>query len=129
MTYPVNNFYSSTYSGISANGGSPTTVFDSTLIPADGYAMILSVMVANKSSTTRGLNMTLQKSGSATAAYLLYDVAIPSQVSFEVIDGNKFVLKRGDSLKAWMDSAGGANSADMVVSYVIYTPAVVGSLT
>jgi hypothetical protein len=84
--------------------------------------MILSVIAANKSQTTRGLNMTLQKSGAATSAHLLYDVAVPSQTSFEVIDGNKFVLARGDSLKAWIDS-NGTNSVDMVISYVIYTPA------
>lgn len=122
MTYPVNNFYSSTYTNVSANAGSATTVFDTSLIPANGYALILSVIAANKSQTTRGLNVTLQKSGSASAAHLLYDVAVPSQTSFEVIQGNKFVLQRGDTLKAWIDS-NGANSVDMVVSYVIYTPA------
>lgn len=122
MTFPVNNFYSSTYSNVSANSASATTVFDTTLIPVGGYAMILSIIAANKSQTTRGLNMTLQKSGSASAAYLLYDVAMPSQTSFEVVDGNKFVLQRGDSLKAWIDSSG-ANSVDVVISYVIYTPA------
>lgn len=122
MTYPVNNFYSSTYSNVSANAASATTIFDSSLIPANGYAMILSVIVANKSQTTRGLNVTLQKSGSATSAHLLYDVAVPSQTSFEVIDGNKFVLQRNDTLRAWADS-NGANSVDIVVSYVIYTPA------
>lgn len=122
MTYPVNNFYSSTYANVSANSASATSIFDTTLIPAGGYAMVLSIIVANKSQTTRGLNSTLQKSGSASSAYLLYDVAVPSQTSFEVIDGNKFVLQRGDSLKAWIDS-NGANSVDAVVSYVIYTPA------
>lgn len=122
MTYPLNNFYSSTYANVSANGASATSVFDTSLIPSGGYAMILSIMTANKSQTTRGINMTLQKAGSASSAYLLYDVAVPSQTSFEVIDGNKFVLQRGDSLKAWIDS-NGANSVDAVVSYVIYTPA------
>lgn len=122
MTYPVNNFYSSTYANVSANSASATSIFDTTLIPAGGYAMILSIIAANKSQTTRGLNSTLQKSGSASSAYLLYDVAVPSQTSFEVIDGNKFVLQRGDALKAWIDS-NGANSVDAVVSYVIYTPA------
>lgn len=122
MTYPVNNFYSSTYANVSANSASATSIFDTTLIPAGGYAMILSIIAANKSQTTRGLNSTLQKSGSASSAYLLYDVAVPSQTSFEVIDGNKFVLQRGDTLKAWVDS-NGASSVDAVVSYVIYTPA------
>lgn len=122
MTYPVNNFYSSTYTNVSANSGSATSVFDTSLIPSNGYALILSVIAANKSQTTRGLFMTMQKSGSASAAHLLYDVAMPSQTSFEVIDGNKFVLQRGDTLKAWIDSDG-SNSVDMVISYVIYTPA------
>ena len=122
MTYPINNFYSSTYSNVSANSGSPTTVFDTTLIPTGGYALILSMIAANKSQTTRGLYMTLQKSGATSLAYLLYDVAMPSQTSFEVIQGNKFVLQRGDSLKAWVDS-NSSDSVDMVVSYVVYTPA------
>lgn len=122
MTYPVNNFYSSTYTNVSANSGSSTTVFDTSLIPPNGYAMILSVIVANKSQTTRGMYATLQKSGSASSAYLLYDVALPSQTSFEIIQGNKLVLQRGDTLKAWVDSSG-TNLIDVVVSYVIYTPA------
>lgn len=122
MTYPVNNFYSSTYTSVSANSASTTSVFDTSLIPSNGHAMILSVMVANKSGTTRGINMTLQKSGSASSAYLLYDVAALSRTFFEIIQGNKFVLRRGDSLKAWVDSAG-TNSVDITVSYVIYTPA------
>jgi ABC-type arginine transport system ATPase subunit len=122
MTYPVNNFYSSTYTNISANAGAATSVFDTSIIPASGYAMVLGIIGANKSTTTRGLNMTLQKSGSAQAAHLLFDVALPSQTSFQVIDGDKLVVQRGDTLLAWADSSG-ANSVDLVVSYVVYTPA------
>lgn len=122
MTYPTNNFYSSTYKNISANSGSPTTVFDSNLIPDNGYAMILSIIIANKSQTTRGIYATLQKAGAVESAYILYDVALPSQTSFEMIQGNKLVLKRGDSLKAWIDSDG-IDLCDAVISYVIYTPA------
>jgi hypothetical protein len=84
--------------------------------------MVLSVIAANKSQTTRGVNMTLQKAGNPQSAYLLYDVALPSQTAFEVIDGNKFVLQRGDTLRAWGD-ASSTNLIDMVVSYVVYTPA------
>jgi hypothetical protein len=122
MTYPVNNFYSSTYSGISANAASPTSIFDTSIIPASGYAMILGVIGANKSTTTRGLNLTLQKAGAAQSAYLLFDVALPSQTSFQVIDGDKLVVQRGDTLAAWADSAG-VNNIDLVISYVVYTPA------
>jgi hypothetical protein len=122
MTYPVNNFYSSTYSGISANANAPTSIFDTSIIPASGYAMILGIIGANKSTTTRGLNITLRKGGAAQSAYLLFDVALPSQTSFQVIDGDKLVVQRGDTLAAWADSAG-ANNIDLIISYVVYTPA------
>lgn len=121
MTYPVNNFYSSTYRNISANGNSPTSVFDTNAIPASGYAMVLGIIASNKSTNTRGLNLTLQKSGAAQAAHILFDVALPSQTAFQVIDGDKLVIQRGDTLRAWADSSG-ANLVDMVISYVIYTP-------
>ncbi len=84
--------------------------------------MILGVIGANKSTTTRGLNLALRKSGSASSAYLLFDVALPSQTSFQVIDGDKLVIQRGDILQAWADSAG-VDSIDLVISYVVYTPA------
>lgn len=120
--YPINSFSSSVFSNVSVNPGSPTTMFDTTTIPAGGYAMILSIIVANKSTTTRNINVTLQKSGGTSTAYLLFDVAIPSQTAFEVIQGNKFVIERGDKLVAWGD-ADGTDLIDMVVSQVIYTPA------
>ena len=122
MTYPVNNFYSATYSNISSNAESPTSVFDTSLIPVGGYAMVLGITASNKSTTTRGINMTLKKSTSATSAYLLFDVALPSQTLFQIIDGDKLVVQRGDTLSAWADSAG-TNLVDVVISYVVYTPA------
>ena len=121
--YPINTFSSSTFSNISTNPGAPTTLFDSNTIPAGGYAMLLGVIVTNKSTTTRSINMTLQKAGSTESAYILYDVAIPSQTAFEVIDGNKFVIQRGDKLVGWGD-ADGTDLIDMVISQVVYTPAI-----
>lgn len=84
--------------------------------------MILGIIGANKSTSTRGLNLTLKKSGVSTPAYLLFDVALPPQTSFQVISGDKLVIQRGDTLVAWADSAG-TNNLDLVVSYVVYTPA------
>jgi len=49
-------------------------------------------------------------------------VALPSQTSFQVIDGDKLVIQRGDTLAAWADSAG-VNNIDLIISYVVYTPA------
>ena len=121
MTFPINDFYSATYENISSNGAASTSIFDTSAIPSSGYAMILSIVASNKSTTTRGLNVTLQKSGSANSVYMLYDVALPSRTAFEVIQGNKFILKNGDSLKAFAD-ADGTDFIDVIVSYVIYTP-------
>jgi hypothetical protein len=121
MTFPTNDFYSATYKNISSNGAASTSIFDTSAIPSSGYAMILSIIASNKSTTTRGLNVTLQKSGSADSVYMLYDVALPSRTAFEIIQGNKFILKNGDSLKAFAD-ADGADFIDVIVSYVIYTP-------
>lgn len=121
MTFPTNDFYSATYRNISSNGASSTSIFDTSAIPASGYAMVLSVIASNKSTTTRGINITLQKSGSADSAFVLYDVALPSRTAFEIMQGNKFVLKNGDSLKAFADSDG-TDLVDVVISYVIYTP-------
>jgi hypothetical protein len=121
MTFPINDFYSATYKNISSNGAASTSIFDTSAIPSSGYAMILSIIASNKSTTTRGLNVTLQKSGSADSVYMLYDVALPSRTAFEIIQGNKFILKNGDSLKAFAD-ADGADFIDVIVSYVIYTP-------
>jgi hypothetical protein len=84
--------------------------------------MILGIIVANKSTATRGLNLTLKKFGNPQSAYLLYDVALPSQTSFQVIDGDKLVVQKGDVVNAWTDVSG-TDLVDIVVSYVIYTPA------
>lgn len=121
MTFPINDFYSATYRNISSNGAASTSIFDTSAIPPSGYAMILSIIASNKSTTPRGLNVVLQKSGSADSAYMLYDVALPSRTAFEAIQGNKVILKNGDSLKAFADPDG-TNSIDMIISYVIYTP-------
>lgn len=121
MTFPVNTFNSATYKNISSNGASSTSIFDTSAIPAAGYAMVLSIVASNKSTTTRGINATLKKSGATDSAYVLYDVALPSRTAFEVISGNKLILKKGDELKAFAD-ADGTDSIDVIVSYVIYTP-------
>jgi hypothetical protein len=122
MTYPVNDFDSKAYPNISANGVAPTAIFDTMAIPQEGYALVLGIIASNKSTANRGLNLTLRKNGAAQAAHLLFDVSLPSQTAFQVIDGDKLVVRRGDVLSAWVDSAG-INTTDLVISYVIYTPA------
>lgn len=120
-TFPVNTFESKAIANISANSGSPTSIFGSSDIPSGGYVMVLSIIVANKSSGTRDINLRLTKQA-GSSAMMLSNVAVPAKNSFEVINGNKFIINFGDSLGAWVDSEGG-NNVDLVVSYVTYTPA------
>lgn len=77
--------------------------------------------MANKSASTRGLNLTLQKSEIPQPAYILFNIDRPSKTSFQIIDSGKLVIRHGDNLKVWTDSLG-ANSLDVTISYVIYTP-------
>lgn len=120
--YPTNTFLSRTYSDIAADPGLAASVFDTNDIPDGGYALILGLIASNKSTTSRGFNLTLKKSGSNDTAYLLFDIAIPTREAFEVINGNKVVINRGDVLKMWTDSDG-ANLVDAVISFVVYAPA------
>lgn len=120
--YPTNTFLSKTFSNISVSSGAAISVFDSNEIPEGGHIMVLGLIAANKSTTSRSFNLTLKKSGSNDTAYILFDIAIPTREAFEMINGNKVVINRGDTLKMWTDS-NGVDLLDVVVSYVVYTPA------
>jgi hypothetical protein len=120
-TFPTNSFESKAIANVSATSGSPTTLITSSDIPLGGYALVLSIIVANKSAGTRDINLRLNKQAGSNAM-ILSNVAVPAKNSFEVMNGNKFVLNYQDSISAWVDSEG-ANNVDIVVSYVIYTPA------
>jgi len=119
MTYPTNTFKSATYRGISSNSSAPQAI--SISIPEGGYALILGFTVANKSTTQRFMNLALKKSGQTEPTFILFNVALPSETSFQAIDGDKMVVERGDVLEAWSDS-GANNALDVVVSYVVYAP-------
>lgn len=83
------------------------------------FALITSFLICNK--TAGGLAVTAQLANANTSGYLLYQVNIPSGTAFEVIQANKFIMKEGDSLYVWHNSAN-ANAIDVVVSYVQHDP-------
>jgi len=81
------------------------------------------MIASNKTETPRKISLIIEKGGSSSA-YLLYNVIIPANTAFEVIQGNKFVLKGTDKLKASTDAVGGstAGTVDLTVSYVVHIP-------
>lgn len=121
--YPTNKFKSSIYPNLSTNAASPTEVYSDSEVSGEGYALITSMIASNKTETPRKINLIIEKGGSSSA-YLLYNVIIPANTAFEVIQGNKFVLKGGDKLKASTDAVGGssAGTVDLTVSYVVHIP-------
>lgn len=121
--YPVNKFKSAIYPSLSVNAGTPTEVYSDAEVSGDGYSLITSMIGANKTDTPRKINLIIEKGGSSTA-YLLYNVIIPANTAFEVIQGNKFVLKSGDRLLSFTDNVGGSATGvvDLTVSYVVHIP-------
>lgn len=121
--YPVNKFKSAIYPSLSVNAGTPTEVYSDAEVSGDGYSLITSMIGANKTDTPRKISLIIEKGGSSTA-YLLYNVIIPANTAFEVIQGNKFVLKSGDRLLSFTDNVGGSATGvvDLTVSYVVHIP-------
>ncbi len=121
--YPTNKFKSSIYPNLSTNAASPTEVYSDAEVSGEGYSLITSMIAANKTETPRKISLLIEKGGSSSA-YLLYNVIIPANTAFEVIQGNKFILKGTDKLKAHTDAVGGSSAGvvDLTVSYVVHIP-------
>jgi hypothetical protein len=121
--YPTNKFKSSIYPNLSTNAASPTEVYSDAEVSGEGYSLITSMIASNKTETPRKISLIIEKGGSSSA-YLLYNVIIPANTAFEVIQGNKFILKGTDKLKAFTDAVGDSavGVVDLTVSYVVHIP-------
>lgn len=83
------------------------------------FALVTSLTIANK--TLGAIEVNAKITNSTASAYILYGVSIPAGTAFEVIQGNKFILKEGDSLYVWHNSTS-SNVIDVVASYTIHVP-------
>ncbi len=83
------------------------------------FALVTSLTIANK--TLGAVEVNAKIVNSTSSAYILYGVSIPAGTAFEVIQGNKFILKEGDSLYVWHNSTS-SNVVDVVASYTIHVP-------
>ena len=109
---------------------SPTNATDSGLmltVPTSGetddwkknFALVTSLLLCNKLTTN--LSVSARIENGTSSAYLLNNVNIPPNISFDVINGNKFTLKEGDKLYVWHSSTS-ANALDAILSYTLHRP-------
>lgn len=83
------------------------------------FALITSLIITNK--TLGAVSVNAKIVNTSGSAYILYGVSIPAGTAFEVIQGNKFILKENDSLYVWHDSLA-PNVIDVAASYVLHQP-------
>ena len=83
------------------------------------FALITSLILTNK--TLGSVVVNAKVTNGSNAAYILYGVNIPAGTAFEVIQGNKFILKEGDSLYVWHGSSS-TNVLDVMTSYTLHQP-------
>lgn len=125
--YPVNKFKSSIHPAISISASSPTVIWDDAEVDGvNSYGLVTSLICSNKTTTPRKYSLILEKNTSSgtNSSFILYEVTIPANTAFEVIQGNKFVLKDGDRLKAYSDAVAGTTTGvvDVTISYVVHIP-------
>jgi len=83
------------------------------------FALITSLILTNKSLGSVTVNAKV--TNSTSSAYILYGVNVPAGTAFEVIQGNKFILKEGDTLVVWHGSSA-TNVLDVMTSYTLHQP-------
>jgi hypothetical protein len=83
------------------------------------FILITSMVLCNKVGSNIGVFAKIVND--STTAHLLYNLDLPSGVSFDVIQGNKITLKEGDEMTVWHNGAS-SNSLDLVLSYTLHRP-------
>ena len=83
------------------------------------FALVTSLVLCNKSSTNLAVSAKIVNG--STSALILSGQNIPPNLSFDVITGNKIVLKEGDKLYVWHNSSA-PSPLDAVLSYTLHSP-------
>lgn len=83
------------------------------------FVLITSLIVTNK--TLGSVQINAKVTNASTSACILYGVNVPAGTAFEVIQGNKFILKEGDSLYVWHNSTA-PNVVDVLTSFTLHQP-------
>lgn len=85
------------------------------------FALVTSIIVTNKTLRSIPLYAKVTNDIDNTTAFVLYGVNLPPGTAFEVIQGNKFILKENDKLFLYHTDTS-ENVLDAMVSYVIHKP-------
>jgi hypothetical protein len=83
------------------------------------FVLVTSMLLCNKTSVNLGVSAKVQNGTSV--AYILSGINIPPNVSYDIIQGNKFTLKEGDELYVWHDNLD-PSSLDVLLSYTLHRP-------
>ena len=83
------------------------------------FVLITSLIVTNK--TLGAVQINAKVTNAASSTYILYGVNVPAGTAFEVIQGNKFILKEGDSLYVWHNTTA-PNAVDVMTSFTLHQP-------
>lgn len=83
------------------------------------FVLVTSLIVTNK--TLGSVQINAKVTNASTSACILYGVNVPAGTAFEVIQGNKFILKEGDSLYVWHNSTA-PNVVDVLTSFTLHQP-------
>ena len=83
------------------------------------FVLVTSLLLCNKTNTNLAVSAKIVNG--VTSAYILKDINLPPNTSYDVINGNKFTLKEGDQLFVWHGSTA-ANALDTVLSYTLHRP-------
>lgn len=105
-----------------AEAGRLITVPTTTGTPEDYqkvFVLVTSLLLCNKTNTNLAVSAKIVNG--VTSAYILNDINLPPNTSYDVINGNKFTLKEGDQLFVWHGSTA-ANALDTVLSYTLHRP-------
>ena len=113
----ANVFKVITKAGVSTDSSTPTDLIE---VPANKTEIILSLMLANKHTTSIKVTVqiesdTTQGGASQNATVkVLNSVSIEEETSLEVMSGQKYILNTTDKLQIYADNA----NIDVVLSYM-----------
>lgn len=113
----ANTFSKSAKSSLSTADVTVSSATNIFTVPAGAVAVILSVLISNKTGSTTTANVYLLAS-SGDPTFFIKNGSVPTGTSLELISNNKIILTQNDVLRA---SAGTASALDITVSYLLQT--------
>tara|TARA_S200002703_G_scaffold159241_2_gene172022 strand:- start:1573 stop:1983 length:411 start_codon:yes stop_codon:yes gene_type:complete len=85
------------------------------------FALVTSVILTNKTLRSIPIYAKVSNDVDGNTAMILYGVNLPPGTAFEIIQGNKFILKENDKLFLYHTDTS-ENVVDALVSYVVHKP-------